>query len=105
MVAYTADVPEASEVAPAEAAGATLLPKTTTENLLEMACAHLIKVDPRLKAVIEKHPCKHFSPEGLQEEVDPFKSLVSGILAQQVSCYHLLHHLSQIYRALARAIK
>ncbi|KAB2575139.1 hypothetical protein BFW01_g8275 [Lasiodiplodia theobromae] len=85
VVAYTAGVPEASEVAPAEAAGATLLPETTTENLLEMACAHLIKVDPRLKAVIEKHPCKHFSPEGLQEEVDPFKSLVSGILAQQVS--------------------
>lgn len=59
--------------------------ETTTENLLEKACAHLISVDPRLRTVIDKHYCKVFSPEGLQEEVDPFKALVSGILSQQVS--------------------
>ncbi|GME28119.1 dna-3-methyladenine glycosylase [Neofusicoccum parvum] len=85
VVAYTSDVPDASEIAPAEEAGVTLKPTTTTENLLEQACSHLIKVDPRLRTVIEKHPCKIFSPEGLQEDVDPFKALVSGILAQQVS--------------------
>ncbi|KAF2142455.1 uncharacterized protein K452DRAFT_197772, partial [Aplosporella prunicola CBS 121167] len=60
-------------------------PTTTTEDLLARAEAHLISVDPRFKGVIEKHPCRIFSPEGLQEEVDPFKSLVSGIIAQQVS--------------------
>lgn len=57
----------------------------TTSNLLETACAHLIEVDPKLKAVVEKHHCRVFSPEGLAEEIDPFRSLVSGITAQQVS--------------------
>lgn len=56
---------------------------TTTENLLEKACAHLVSVDPRFKVVIEKFPCKVFSPEGLAEEIDPFRSLASGIMAQQ----------------------
>ena len=58
---------------------------TTTDNLLEVASAHLIKVDPGLKPVVDKHYCHLFSPEGLSKEIDPFKSLVSGILAQQVS--------------------
>lgn len=58
---------------------------TTTGQLLEEACAHLIKVEPKLKPLIEKHPCGVFSPEGLAEEVDPFRSLASGIMAQQVS--------------------
>ncbi|KAJ9642450.1 3-methyladenine DNA glycosylase [Coniosporium tulheliwenetii] len=62
-------------------------PTTTTENLLEEAKAHLLRVDTtgRLRAVIEKFPCRIFSPEGLMEEVDPFRSLTSGIIAQQVS--------------------
>jgi DNA-3-methyladenine glycosylase II len=58
--------------------------KTTTENLLDEAVAHLIKVSPKLKAVIEQHPCHVFSPEGLAEEIDPFRSLVSWIISQQV---------------------
>lgn len=58
---------------------------TTTGQLLEEACAHLIKVEPKLKPLIEKHPCGIFSPEGLAEEVDPFRSLASGIMAQHVS--------------------
>ena len=57
----------------------------TTQNLLDTACAHLIRQDPKLKAVIDKHHCHIFSPDGLCEEVDPFRSLVSGIMAQQVS--------------------
>lgn len=60
-------------------------PTTTTGNLLEEAVAHLIKVDPRLRPVIEKYPCRLFSPEGLADEIDPFRSLVSGIIGQQVS--------------------
>ena|SRR5947207_7683863 len=59
-------------------------PPTTTMNILDKACAHLISVEPRLKPLMEKYPCKLFSPEGLAEEIDPFRSLASGILAQQV---------------------
>lgn len=60
-------------------------PTTTTGHILEQACAHLIKQEPRLQPLIEKHYCKSFSLEGLAEECDPFKSLCSGIMAQQVS--------------------
>ncbi|KJR81080.1 DNA-3-methyladenine glucosyllase II [Sporothrix schenckii 1099-18] len=59
--------------------------KTTTKNILEEACAHLISVDPRIKPVIDAHYCKVFSPESLAEKVDPFESLASGIISQQVS--------------------
>lgn len=58
---------------------------TTTENILTKACAHLIAVDPRMKPLIDKHPCRIFSPEGLAEQIDPFESLVSSIISQQVS--------------------
>lgn len=60
-------------------------PITTTVQLLEQACAHLIEVDPKLEPLIKKHPCHVFSAEGLAEAVDPFKSLASGIMSQQVS--------------------
>lgn len=58
---------------------------TTTRCILDEACAHLIKTDAALKPVIDQHHCRIFSPEGLAEKIDPFRSLVSGILAQQVS--------------------
>lgn len=60
-------------------------PATSTSQLLEQACAHLIRVDPRLQPLIEKYHCRLFSPEGLAEVVDPFQSLCSSIMAQQVS--------------------
>jgi DNA-3-methyladenine glycosylase II len=60
-------------------------PLATTGTLLEKATAHLIASDPRLKAVIEQHPCPLFSPAGLAEQIDPFNSLVSSIIGQQVS--------------------
>ncbi|KAK2045382.1 HhH-GPD superfamily base excision DNA repair protein [Colletotrichum somersetense] len=59
--------------------------RTTTANILEEACRHLIKVEPRMKPLIEKNHCRVFSPEGLAEKVDPFESLCSGIISQQVS--------------------
>jgi DNA-3-methyladenine glycosylase II len=59
--------------------------KTTTANILEEACAHLIKVDARMKPLIDAHHCKIFSPEGLAEKIDPFERLASGIISQQVS--------------------
>ena len=60
-------------------------PTTTTENILDQACAHLVKMDSRMQPLIEKHHCRVFCPESLAEECDPFKSLCSGIMAQQVS--------------------
>lgn len=57
----------------------------TTENLLEKANAHLIKQDPRMKDLIGVRRCHLFSPEGLAEEIEPFQSLTSGIIGQQVS--------------------
>ncbi|KAK1700739.1 DNA glycosylase [Colletotrichum godetiae] len=59
--------------------------RTTTANILEEACRHLIEVDERMKPLIEKNYCRVFSPEGLAEKVDPFESLCSGIISQQVS--------------------
>ena len=60
-------------------------PSATSNTLLNQGCAHLIKVDPRLKPVIEQHPCSIFSAKGLAEVIDPFRSLSSGIMGQQVS--------------------
>lgn len=62
-----------------------LLTTTSTMNLLEQACNHLTQLDSRFKSLIEKNPCPIFSPEGLAEEIDPFQSLCSGIISQQVS--------------------
>ena len=59
-------------------------PTSTTATLLQEACAHLCRVDPRLTKLVERHRCRIFAPEGLAEEVDPFRSLASGIMAQQV---------------------
>jgi DNA-3-methyladenine glycosylase II len=64
---------------------------TTTKNLLDEAVAHLIKTEPKLKPVIEKHPCRVFSAEGLTDEIDPFNSLVSGIISQQVGYITTIH--------------
>lgn len=79
VVAY----PSVEDVSPSK----TGLPRptATTGNLLEKALEHLIATDPRLKPVIEKHHCRIFSPEGLAEKVDPFESLVSSVIGQQVS--------------------
>jgi DNA-3-methyladenine glycosylase II len=57
---------------------------TTTKNILDAALEHLIKMEPKLKPVIDKHPCNVFSEDGFAEVVDPFNSLVSGIISQQV---------------------
>ncbi|KAI4228966.1 MAG: hypothetical protein L6R36_001203 [Xanthoria steineri] len=60
-------------------------PTTSTSHLLDQACAHLIQADPRLESLIAKHHCELFSPNGLAEVIDPFQSLCSSIMAQQVS--------------------
>ncbi|KAL6234215.1 hypothetical protein BDW75DRAFT_241319 [Aspergillus navahoensis] len=60
-------------------------PTATTGTLLEKATAHLIATDPRLEPLIKAHPCALFSPDGLAEKIDPFRSLVGTIIGQQVS--------------------
>lgn len=65
--------------------GGLPVPTTTTRQLLDQACEHLISVDARMKPLIERYHCKLFSPEGLAEVIDPFESLCSGIMSQQVS--------------------
>ncbi|KAH6891356.1 DNA glycosylase [Thelonectria olida] len=59
--------------------------RTTTQNLLKEACDRLIEIDERMRPLIEQHHCRVFSPEGLAERIDPFESLSSGIISQQVS--------------------
>ena len=80
LVAYP---PGAEDISPSK----TGLPRptATTGTLLDKAVAHLIATDPRLQPLIEKHPCSLFSPAGLAEEIDPFRSLVQSIIGQQVS--------------------
>ena len=80
LTAYPADEADASPSKTGKP-----YPTTTTGRLLDEACAHLIAVEPKLKPVIEKHHCQIFTLEGLAEEIDPFRSLASGIMAQQVS--------------------
>ncbi|TFB07420.1 DNA-3-methyladenine glycosylase [Trichoderma ghanense] len=58
---------------------------TTTATILKEACDYLIKVDERMRPLIERHHCHVFSAEGLAEKIDPFESLVSSIISQQVS--------------------
>lgn len=79
-VAYNDTLPESSP-------SKTGLPRptATTNTLLEQACAHLISVDSRMKPLVEKHHCHVFSATGLAEKIDPFRSLSSGIMGQQVS--------------------
>lgn len=58
---------------------------TTTANILEKALAHLVSVDARMAPLIAAHHCHIFSPAELAERIDPFESLASGIISQQVS--------------------
>lgn len=79
-------VPYSKEVVESSPSKAGLpRPTTTTSQLLGQACAHLISVDVRMKPLIEKYHCRMFSAEGLAEETDPWESLCSGIMSQQVS--------------------
>ncbi|KAI0885622.1 DNA glycosylase [Annulohypoxylon maeteangense] len=77
--------PETSRVITRVIPPSTSAGETTTTDILEEACKHLISVDARMKPLIEKHQCSVFTPEGLSEKIDPFEALCSGIISQQVS--------------------
>ena len=86
VVAYAtpAATPTAARTAPVPP-GHVPPPTTTTATLLQEACAHLVRADPRMAPLVARHHCRVFAPAGLAEPVDPFRALVSGICAQQVS--------------------
>ncbi|GAO52560.1 DNA glycosylase [Saitoella complicata NRRL Y-17804] len=65
--------------------GPTYLPPLTHASCLPQAYAHLTKIDPRFAQLIEAHPCRPFTDEALREQIDPFRTLVTGVLSQQVS--------------------
>lgn len=62
-------------------------PTNTTDSILDDAVAHLKRMDDngRLAPFIAKFHCKVFDAEGMAQPIDPFRSLASGIIAQQVS--------------------
>ncbi|KAE8835108.1 hypothetical protein PTNB85_06441 [Pyrenophora teres f. teres] len=75
---------KAKELVPPDV-GAIPNASTNVERLLKDAEEFLVKVDPKMEALVKKHHCEIFSPEGLREVVDPFTALSSGIIGQQVS--------------------
>jgi DNA-3-methyladenine glycosylase II len=60
-------------------------PTTSTGNILKDAQEHLIKQAPSLAALIEKHECNLFTSAGLVEVIDPFQSLTSALISQQIT--------------------
>ncbi|KAI9653725.1 MAG: 3-methyladenine DNA glycosylase [Trizodia sp. TS-e1964] len=72
-------------ISPASKLGQTT---ATTGLILEEAYLHLKKMDrPEglIAKAIDKFPCALFDEKGLSEPIDPWESLVSGIIGQQVS--------------------
>ncbi|KAF3198917.1 3-methyladenine DNA glycosylase [Orbilia oligospora] len=58
---------------------------TTGEEEVHPGITHLLTTNPSLSTIITRHPCTLFSASGLLEPVNPFHSLCSGIISQQVS--------------------
>lgn len=88
------DTPHSQKITQGDASLGLTTPKmvtATTDTVLEQAKAHLLRVDAALIKhsylcqTIEQNHCRVFDPEGLAEKIDPFRSLASGIIAQQVS--------------------
>ncbi|KAF3079737.1 3-methyladenine DNA glycosylase [Orbilia oligospora] len=57
----------------------------TGEEEVHPGITHLLTTNPSLSTIITRHPCTLFSASGLLEPVNPFHSLCSGIISQQVS--------------------
>lgn len=70
---------------PSSPSGLIKIATTTTNNILKAGIAHLLSVEPKLSPLIESYPCTLLSSAGLAEPVDPFYSLMSGIISQQIS--------------------
>ncbi|KAK6497985.1 3-methyladenine DNA glycosylase [Arthrobotrys conoides] len=70
---------------PVEPTILTLPTITTEEGEVHPGITHLLTTNPSLSTIITRHPCTLFSASGLLEPVNPFHSLCSGIISQQVS--------------------
>ncbi|KAK9431055.1 DNA glycosylase [Lipomyces doorenjongii] len=63
-----------------------IFPKAYNRDFaLEAAIAHLVSIDPRFTELAALHPCEMFSEHNLELPVDPFESLGSSIISQQIS--------------------
>ncbi|KAK9386422.1 DNA glycosylase [Lipomyces mesembrius] len=63
-----------------------IIPKAYNKDFaLEAAIAHLVSIDPRFTELAALHPCEMFSEHNLELPVDPFESLGSSIISQQIS--------------------
>ncbi|SCV73358.1 BQ2448_7284 [Microbotryum intermedium] len=66
----------------------------------EEASAHLHSVDQRWGPVIQSLRCKPFQPSDAEDVFDPFRSLVSSIIGQQVSwlaARSILHKFQRVF--------
>ncbi|KDE05247.1 hypothetical protein MVLG_04382 [Microbotryum lychnidis-dioicae p1A1 Lamole] len=66
----------------------------------EEATAHLHSIDQRWGPVIESLRCKPFQPSEAEDLFDPFRSLVSSIIGQQVSwlaARSILHKFQRVF--------
>ncbi|KAI5813445.1 DNA glycosylase [Pyronema omphalodes] len=77
----TANIPTATIVEPITSSSAT----DSTDTIFSKALSHLIQTDSRFSGLIERHPCPLFTASGLCEVQNPFASLCSGVISQQVS--------------------
>ncbi|KAK6347661.1 3-methyladenine DNA glycosylase [Orbilia javanica] len=62
----------------------TTLGKAPGEDEVHPGITHLLTINPSLTTIVTRHPCTFFSSDTL-EPANPFHSLCSGIIAQQVS--------------------
>lgn len=63
-----------------------IVPATTiSDDILEQASKHLVSIDKRFEDIMTRIPCTMFSPAALETPFDPFESLGSSIISQQVS--------------------
>ncbi|KAK9364103.1 DNA glycosylase [Lipomyces starkeyi] len=63
-----------------------IIPKAYNKDFaLDAAIAHLVSIDPRFTELAALHPCEMFSEHNLELPVDPFESLGSSIISQQIS--------------------
>ncbi|KAI5840849.1 DNA glycosylase [Morchella snyderi] len=85
LLVVSSPLPPTPVLPHASAASSPSGPTTTTSDILKAGIDHLLSVEPKLAPLIKSHPCALYSPAGLAEPVDPFYSLMCGIISQQIS--------------------
>ncbi|KAK9456446.1 DNA glycosylase [Dipodascopsis uninucleata] len=76
----------AAIVSSANAKSLTIVPiQHMKEFKLQNALDHMLNLDPRFKELFSLHECTLFGETNLLDPVDPFNSLCSSIISQQIS--------------------